>query len=393
MTLATVYVRWTWSRAFLHNGWWLVTSVYLVVDAGLTPSELVLIGAAQGVVSLLCEVPAGVLADTISRKWSLVVSHLLMGTAMLATCLVTPFPAVVATQMLWGLSWTFASGADIAWITDELADPDAAAVVLVRAARAQLTGSATGMVGLGLLAWATRRDTAMVLAGVAMLLLGFSVLTRFREERFVPAVAGARWAASLRILRNGLSLVRHSRTILVIFAATFLVNGAADAAGRLYPKQLLAHGFPAAPDPVVWFATLGVVCMLAGAAALRVVQARVQGNPRRGYGLAAAAGAAGLAVLALAHDWQTGCAALLLVRGIADPLTRVIGSIWVNHRTTGEVRATVHSFLAQAEYTGEITCGATIALLAQAFDLRTALLASATLFALTTTLVIRTHAD
>src|SRR5437763_1520359 len=104
-----------WWRAVLHNGWWLVTSVYLVVDAGLSPSELVLIGVAQGVMALVFEIPAGVVADTISRKWSLVVSHVLMGTAMLATGLVTNFGALVATQMLWGLSWTFSSGADVAW--------------------------------------------------------------------------------------------------------------------------------------------------------------------------------------------------------------------------------------------------------------------------------------
>jgi MFS-type transporter involved in bile tolerance (Atg22 family) len=71
-----------------HRGWWLVTSVYLVVDAHLSASELVLVGVAQSLVALVFEVPAGVVADTISRKWSLVVSHALMGTAMIATGLV-----------------------------------------------------------------------------------------------------------------------------------------------------------------------------------------------------------------------------------------------------------------------------------------------------------------
>jgi hypothetical protein len=46
----------------------------------------------------------------------------------------------------------------------------------------------------------------------------------------------------------------------------------------------------------------------------------------------------------------TGSAAVLLVAGIALPLTRTIGTIWVNRQTSGDVRATVHSFLAQAEY-------------------------------------------
>ena len=80
--LDTVYLRWVWCRAVLHRGWWLVTSVHLVVDARLPASELVLVGVAQSLVTLVFEVPAGVLADTVSRKWSLVVSHALMGAAI-----------------------------------------------------------------------------------------------------------------------------------------------------------------------------------------------------------------------------------------------------------------------------------------------------------------------
>ena len=43
-----------------------------------------------------------------------------MGLSMIITGLVTDFPLLVMAQMLWGISWTFASGADIAYITDEL---------------------------------------------------------------------------------------------------------------------------------------------------------------------------------------------------------------------------------------------------------------------------------
>jgi MFS family permease len=134
--LVAVFLSWTWWRAVLHRGWWLATSVYLVVDAHLSPSQLVLIGVAQAATALTFEVPAGVVADTISRKWSLVVSHVLMGTAMIATGLVTDFAWLVATQMLWGLSWNFASGADVAWITDELDEPARISGVLVRSGRA-----------------------------------------------------------------------------------------------------------------------------------------------------------------------------------------------------------------------------------------------------------------
>ena len=385
--LVAVFLRWIWWRAVLHRGWWLVTSVYLVVDADLSPAQLVLIGVAQGVVALACEIPAGVVADTFSRKWSLVVSHLLMGVAMLATGLVTDFAALVATQMLWGLSWTFASGAEVAWITDELDEPARIGVVLVRSARAQLTGAAAGIVGIGILGALTDRSTAMVLSGAAMLLLGLYVVLRFREERFVPA-STRRWSASWSILLRGTSLVRNSRAILLIFVATFLVNGAA-AAGRLQPRRLVDIGLPA--DPVAWFTGLGVLTLLVGAAALRVVEPHVDDRRQalRGYVVACAAGAVGVVVLAGAPEELSGSAAVLLVAGIALPLTRALSTIWVNRQTSGDVRATVLSFLAQAEYVGEIVCGLAIAAVAGVAGLSPALVTCGALFAITI-LVVRT---
>jgi len=372
----------------LHNGWWLVTSVYLVVDADLSPSQLVLIGVAQGVVALVFEVPAGVVADTFSRKWSLVVSHVLMGTAMITTGLVTDFGPLVATQMLWGLSWTFASGADVAWITDELDEPGRISVVLMRSGRAQLTGAAAGLLGVGALGSLLPRSTAMVLAGAAMLLLGLYVMARFREERFVPASA-RRWSASWSILVRGSALVRSSRALLLMFAATFLVNGAWVAFGRLQARRLVDLGLPS--DPVAWLTALGVLTLLVGAAALRIVERQIddQGTALRGYIVACAAGAVGAIVLAGAPEEVSGSAAVLLVAGIALPLTRTIGTIWVNRQTSGDVRATVHSFLAQAEYVGEIVCGLAIAVVARLGGLSLALVTCAALFAITIFLIQR----
>lgn len=385
--LVTVFLRWVWWRALLHRGWWLVTSIYLVIDAGLSPSQLVLIGVAQGAVMLAFEVPAGVLADTISRKWSLVVSHLLMGTAMIATGLVTDFELLVLTQMLWGLSWTFASGADVAWITDELDEPKRISGVLVRSGRADLVGAAVGIVGLGALAALSQRSTAMVVAGGAMQLLGLYVVLRFPERRFVPA-STRRWSASWSILRRGIGLIRRSRAIFVIFVATFLVNGATEV-GRLFQKRLVDIGLPS--DPTLWFTALGVLALLVGAIALRVVERHIEGahTAQRGYVLACVVGAIGLVVLASAPERLSGSAAILLVSGMAIPLTRTLSTIWVNRQTTGDVRATVHSFLAQAEYLGEILGGFAIVGVARLAGLSPALVAGAALFAITLFLVLR----
>jgi MFS family permease len=391
--VVTVFIRWTWMRAVLHNGWWLVTSVYLVVDAGLSPAQLVLIGSVQSAFALVCEVPAGVIADTISRKWSLVISQVLMGTAMLATGLFESFPALLATQVLWGISWTFASGSDVALITDELDQPDQINLVLARAARAQLTGAAIGLFTLGLLAWATRRDLTIVIAGTAMMSLGLYVALRFTEHNFVPTRT-ARWAASWTTFRRGITLVRRSRAILLIFAATFLVNGASDAAGRLTQKQLLNLGLPTAPDPILWFTGLGVIGLIVGALVLRLVSNRINGrHAATDYALAALVGVLAMLLLAFARDPVAGAIAVVLLAGIVNPLTRIISTIWINTRTPAGIRATTHSFLAQLEYLGEIVCGLTIAAVARLTTLPLALTACAILFAATAVLMRQPTSD
>ena len=377
--MVDAYLRWTRWRAALHRGWWLVTSVYLVVDAGLSPPQLVLVGVAQALVGLVCEVPAGVVADTLGRKRSLIVSQLLMGAAMTATALVTGFVPVLLTQMLWGLAWTFASGADVAWITDELADPERIATVLTRAGRADLTGAATGMIGLGLLASVTGRSAAMAVAGLAQMVLAGYILRRFPERRF--AGAGPRWAAFRSVLTHGVRLTRRSRPILVMMTATLLVNGAL-VAGRLLARRLVDLGFPT--TPLVAYTGLGVAALLAGAAVLRAVEMHIDDarTARRGYLLACAAGALGLTVLALASGAVLGSAAFLLVTGVAAPVTRTLATIWVNRETVGAVRATVHSFLAQAEYLGVILLGLALAAVAGWLPVPGTLLACAGLFVL-----------
>jgi len=168
-----------------------------------------------------------------------------------------------------------------------------------------------------------------------------------------------------------------------MFAATFLVNGAADAFGRLHPKRLLDVGLPV--DPVAWFTVLGVLSLLIGAVALRVVEPYADGL--RGYAVACVAGAVGVVGLAGASGAASGSMAVLLVGGIALPLTRTRATIWVNRQTSGDVRATVHSFLAQSEYLGEIVCGLAIAAVAWFAGLSAALLSGGALFAITVMLV------
>jgi predicted MFS family arabinose efflux permease len=391
--VAATFLRWTCMRAVFHRGYWLVTSLYLVIEADLSAFQLVFIGTAQGLTALAFEIPTGVMADTISRKWSVVIAHLVMGAGMLATGLVTAFPALVMTQMLWGLGWTFSSGADVAWLSDELDRPERTAGVLAASARWGQVGAAGGLVGFGGLAWATDLGTSIVVSGVAMVVLGLFVVARFSEHHFTPT-REHRWRESVSIFRRGIDLARRDHEILLVFAATILINGAAEAFERLFPKRLIELGLPVEPDPIVWLTALGLVTLAVGALALRIVEARIDGLgvARRMYAAACSIGALGLILLALAPDDVTGMAGVLLVGGIAWNVTRCVSVIWVDRRASSDVRATLQSLLAQAEYLGEILLGIGLGIIAQATSIAVAMMGSCTLVACAGVLVVQSRA-
>jgi hypothetical protein len=392
--LVRTFVGWTFIRAIFHNGWWLLASLYMVANAGLTPAELLIIASAQGIASFIFELPAGVLADAVSRKWAIVISHALMGTAMITTGLFPAFVPLLLSQMLYGISWTFSSGSDVAWITDELDQPDRMHHVLTQQARWQLAGAGAGMVLFGAVGALITRPAGIVAAGVGMLLLGILVVLRFPERNFVP-LRTRRWRGALGIFRRGVTLAARDKTILILVAVTVLVNGAGDSFARIYPVKLVNVGLPGGSDGTLWFTGISITGFIAAALALRFVENRItsESGARGAMVLGGIAGAVSLALFGLAPNLSIAIAALLVANGVAGPLLRTVTTIWVNRQTPSDVRATMHSFLAQAEYVGEIATAGVLAALAGLAGSSGAFVLTAALFAASALVVLAAGRD
>jgi MFS family permease len=399
--VATTFLRWTYLRAMFHRGYVLASGLYFVLDAHLSAFQLLVLGTVMSLTLVLSDIPTGVWSDAFSRKWPLVIGHGFLAAGMAMTGAVTAFPLILVTQVLWGLGWAFSGGADVAWLTDELDRPDRIARVLAARARWDLLGGATGMTAFGLLGWVAGLARAVVVSGAAMALLGLFVAARFPEDNFTPT-REQRWSASLSIFRRGIALARRDREIRLVLAATMIINGA-GVITWLFPRQLVDLGFPT--DPVLWYAALGILCFPVGAVALRIVEARIDGAgidgagidgagiAERVYALACFTGVLGLIVLAFAPDALTASLGVLLVSGIAVSVTRAVSVIWVNRRSTSDVRATMHSFLSQAESVGEIFGGFALAVVARSAGIPVTLMTSGALIAFAAVMVARSAAD
>ncbi len=373
-----MYALWQFIRSFLHRGWWLVTSLYLVTEAQLSPLQLVALGTGQGLVVLAAEIPTGVLADTYSRKWSIVIAHVLMGLGMASTGLADSFVILLLTQMLWGLSWTFSTGADVAWLTDELNQPNRTAVALADAAKWGQIGSAFGIAAFAGVAWMGSLSIAIIAAGLGMWVLGVWVAFTFPETRFRRQTESRQVLSALRVAVRAVQTARLKRTLLLILICTFLVNGADEAFGRLYVKRLIELGIADIAEPILWLSFVSIASLLFGAASLSLLARRFERGTTNAaaYGLAAFAGAVGLLLFAVAPNAQLAVAGVLVVSGFAMTLLRTVSVIWSNEHARSDIRATVQSLLSLSEHGGEIVIGFTLALVAEHLGVSSAMVGS-----------------
>src|SRR5512145_1039677 len=121
-----------------------VASFYEVTVANLTGLQLVLVGTTVEVTILLFEIPTGVVADAYSRRLSVILGYFIMGWTFIIEGLYPAFLPIILAQILWGLGYTFTSGATQAWLSDEIGEENANRTFL-RANKFELAGALVGM--------------------------------------------------------------------------------------------------------------------------------------------------------------------------------------------------------------------------------------------------------
>ncbi len=100
---------------------WGVNTLFLL-DAGLSVSEVFIANAAWSAGTTLFEIPTGVVADTIGRRASFLLSLAVLALSTIGYVALAQFDAgvvaFVAVSVLIGLGFTFYSGAMEAWLVD-----------------------------------------------------------------------------------------------------------------------------------------------------------------------------------------------------------------------------------------------------------------------------------
>jgi len=115
-----IYLIYVGVSAFLFELVFTVNEIYRIEVVGFNAMQLVIVGTAVELSCFLFEIPTGILADIKSRKLSVVIGVILIGIGFLIEGLIPNFVVIFICQIIWGIGVTFTSGANEAWIADEL---------------------------------------------------------------------------------------------------------------------------------------------------------------------------------------------------------------------------------------------------------------------------------
>jgi len=368
---------------------WVVMSVYLVQELGLSPLQLVLMGTAMEAAVFLFEIPTGVVADTYSRRLSLIVGYVGMGATWILVGVVSTPWVIIALWGLWGLSYTFTSGAEEAWIADEVG-PEKVGRVFLRGARVWYVGAVLGLVlqvGIGI---ASLR-AGVIVGGAITVLAGLVCLLLMPETGFQRKPRAQRGSALNELRTTAATGARYAwaaPVILLLVSVQLFMGMSAEAFDRLKEAHILRDiGLPAVGslDPVVWFGMFWLVGLLLGFVATGWLIRRFERGGRRIvtstlFTLTAMEMVAML-VFALTGSTWLPIAALLGVffaRDLASPLY----TIWLNEQIRdSSVRATVLSISGQANAIGQAGGGPVLGAIGNVWGIRAALALGAVVIA------------
>lgn len=362
-----------------------INLVYQVIVVGLDPFQMVLVGVVLEVTCFLFEVPTGVVADVYSRRLSILIGVALIGCGFALEGAVPAFWAALAGQVLWGLGYTFTSGATQAWITDEIGE-DAVGPIFLRGEQVWLAGGLVGAV-LATVLGTVWIQAPLVLAGAGMAILAGTLALVMPERHMHPAPPEERstFGHMAATARDGLRLAMARPVARTIIAISLIAGLAAEAFDRLsVPLVIDRFAFPTvfgAGGPVVWFGISGVVGTLLGLAASEVFRranpaALGAGAPARLLAALAAADIAALAIFAVAGNLWLAFA-MRWAREIIGTISEPVQDAWLNRNLDPATRATVISMTGQANAIGQATGGPAFGLIARAVSIPAALLGSA----------------
>ncbi len=344
---------------------------------------------------VLAEIPTGIVADVYSRRASVIIGGVLIGSCYTLIGAFPVFWVSLIAAFIEAVGDSFVSGALQAWITDEVSS-DKVGPVFLRSSQisavAHWAGIATGIT----LAALYSLLLPVLIGGLLWFVLSAFLIAFMPERGFHPSQQRKSFKGHFKdaivIFKTGAQLVRNNTTLRRLFIIQVLLTVFFDSMYRLSR----AHFLRSFNLPVITLPFLGTLKENAGFGGLEAVQGLLgiigaEGIRRRVdlsnarqlpkallslYGIVVI----GVFAFALTGQFPLAIAAWLLAN-VGHQLAEPITSTWLNQNIPSETRSTVLSMSSQASMMGTLVGNPSISAIGDRFGLRSGLLITGLLLA------------
>jgi MFS transporter, DHA3 family, tetracycline resistance protein len=367
--------------------------VYQSVKVGLNPLQLVLVGTMLEAMIFFFEVPTGVVADVYSRRLSVIIGVFLLGLSFIVEGSVPVFAAIMASQILLGIGFTFVSGALSAWIADEIGEQRANQAFLRGAQVRQVAGVVGILVSTALAT--VQVNLPVVIGGIMFLALGIFLMLFMPEVGFHPASKADRQSprqAMTETLKTSIKAIRSNRIFATILTIAVIYGAFTEGLDRLW-RDFMLKNFTLPPlgplQSIAWFGIIGIlslpVSLVLTEFARRRVNTENHASVARALMIINALLIVSVITFSLSGNFWMALAVFLVIgplRSVYEP----IYTAWINQGLDPQVRATILSIASQTDALGQILGGPVVGMIGNVFSVRAALFAAS--LALTPVLAI-----
>lgn len=359
-----------------------VNMVYQVQTVGLSPLQLVLVGTTLELSCFLFEIPTGIVADVYSRRLSIIIGFVLIGAGFVVEGLIPTFGAMLVSQVLWGIGYTFTSGANQAWVTDEVGEENVGRAFM----RGSQVGNIAGIVGtvVAIVLGSLLINLPIVLGGVLFIAFAIFLTLYMPETGFKPVPTSERssWHQMGDTLRGGFKMIRGRPVLMAIMGIGLFVGLYSEGFDRLSTAHIMeSFTIPnfGGLQPVAWLGILGIIGSLLSTGATQIVMKRLKTTDNnamaRAQFILSALMVGCLFAFALVGNFFLAIIAWWGV-GIARTLYGPIENTWMNQNIDSNVRATVISMRSQVDAFGQIAGGPPVGFIGERLGIRAALVTS-----------------
>ena len=368
--------------------WATMSAVYRIQEAGLDPVQLILVGTVLETSIFLFEVPTGVIADVHSRRLSLIIGYALIGLGLVLEGALPVFATILVAQAMWGIGFTFTSGARQAWLADELEDGIGAGQIFLKGAQLEQIGALAG-IALSVVLATISLALPLVVGGIMFVTLAAALVVMMPELGFNPTPSTNRtsWREMRTTFAAGVTTTRTHPVLMAIIAIELFAGASSEPFDRLWTLHMLEiFEFPSlwGLNSLIWFGVIGAAALLIGTILTWVIRTMFDVDeprtPRRLLAVVNASVIASTLVFALSGNFALAVSMVIattVLRRISEP----VADVWLIQHTESAYRATVFSLRGQANAFAQVALGPAMGVLAVMTTLRTALVGASTLLA------------